>query len=173
MNKKLFLAMSAAAAGLTTPVVAQAEVRASSKHMILASSPEDFAPVTGNPTAEKPARLRRTDEEQPGNEMPHVAFFKDSAKGLYFSMSVDMVDPAAPTVAHRATDRVQLALVPVELTQDATTGTVGLKTDFTGLGTNTATTGGARFVTANRGNEYRNANHPTAYALSDNVMCVE
>jgi uncharacterized protein (TIGR03382 family) len=57
--------------------------------------------------------------------------------------------------------------------QDAATGVVSVKANFTGLGTNTAQTGGARFVTANRGNEYRNANHPSAYAIADNVMCVE
>src|ERR1043165_5817887 len=175
MNKKLFIAMSAAAAGLTTPVVAHAEVKASAKTMILASSPTDFAPITGNATAEKPARLRRTDEEQPGNEMAHAAFFKGAfaKQGLYFSMSTDMVDPAAPTVSHAATDRIQLALIPIELVQDTATGVVSVKASYTGLGSNTAQTGGARFVTANRGNEYRNANHPTAYAIADNVMCVE
>jgi len=175
MNKKLFIAMSAAAAGLTTPVVAHAEVKASAKTMILASSPTDFAPITGNATADKPARLRRTDEEQPGNEMAHAAFFKGqfAKQGLYFSMSTDMVDPAAPTISHAATDRIQLALIPIELVQDASTGVVSVKATYTGLGSNTAQTGGARFVTANRGNEYRNANHPTAYAIADNVMCVE
>jgi MYXO-CTERM domain-containing protein len=174
MNKKLFIAMSAAAAGLSMPVVAQAEVRASSKTMIMASSPTDFAPITAA-SADKPGRLRRTDENQPGQEMAHVAFFKgaNAAKGFYFSMSTDLVDPAAPTVSHKPTDRIQLALVPIELVQDAATGVVSAKANFTGLGSNTAATGGARFVTANRGNEYRNANHPTAYAISDNVMCVE
>ena len=174
MNTKLFIAMSAAAAGLTTPVVAHAEVKASTKTMIMASSPTNFAPIT-TATADKPGRLRRTDENQPGQEMSHVAFFTgaNAKKGFYFSMATDLVDPAAPTVSHRATDRIQLALVPIELQQDAATGAITALPTFTGLGTNTATTGGARFVTNNNGNEYRNANHPSAYAIADNVMCVE
>src|SRR5689334_22654926 len=149
MNKKqLFIAMSAAAAGLASSP-ASAEVKASQKYMIMASSPVDFAPITQGGTPDKPARLRRTDEEQPGQEMAHVAFFKgaNATKGLYFSMTTDMVDPAAPTVSHRANDRIQLSLTPIELTKDATTGVIGVKANFTGLGTNTAATGGARFVT--------------------------
>src|SRR5439155_25609977 len=36
-----------------------------------------------------------------------------------------------------------------------------------GLGSNTAATGGARFVTNNQGNERRNANHPVAYSIAN------
>ena len=59
--------------------------------------------------------------------MAHVAFFKgtNATKGLYFSMTTDMTDPAAPTVPHRANDRIQLSMTPIELTKDATTGVIG------------------------------------------------
>ena len=47
---------------------------------------KDLAPVTGSP-----ARLKRTDEEQPGFEMPAFAFFTNTdgtqTKGLYFAMA--------------------------------------------------------------------------------------
>ena len=53
----------------------------------------------------------RTDEEQPGNEMPHGAFFRANGKtGLYFSMP-PTGRPSGSTVAP-ATDRIQLALFP-------------------------------------------------------------
>src|SRR6185295_4643496 len=66
------------------------------------------------------------------------------------------------------------SLVPIELTKDAATGVIGVKASFTGLGTNTATTGGARFVTTNNGNEYRNANHPIAFtANGGTAVCAE
>jgi len=44
--------------------------------------PNDLAPTTGTP-----ARLRRTDEEQPGKEMMHLALFGDGKSGLAVMMS--------------------------------------------------------------------------------------
>ena len=172
MNKKLFIAMSAAA-GAFVPAVASADF-APQKTRMVASSPTDFAPITGA-QGTTPGRLRRTDQEQPGNEMAHVAMFggANATKGLYFSMNVDIVDPAAPTVSHRANNKMQLAMVPFELVQDAATGAVSAKPNFTGIGNNTATTGGVRFVTNNNGNEQRNANHPQAFRIADNVICAE
>jgi len=170
-NRKLTVAMFAVT-GLLPAAAANAEVRAPQVTKVISSSPTDFAPITqANGTT--PSRLRRTDEEQPGNEMAHLAFFADGIHGLMFSMNTDLVDPAAPTVSHRANDRIQLALVPFALVKNAD-GTIAAKADFTGLGSNTDVTGGARFVTNNNGNEYRNANHPIAYAISGgNAICAE
>jgi MYXO-CTERM domain-containing protein len=169
-NRKLTVAMFAVTGLL--PAAAQAEVRAPQVTKIIASSPTDFAPIT-QPNGTTPGRLRRTDEEQPGNEMAHLAMFADGIHGLMFSMNTDLVDPAAPTVSHRANDRIQLALVPFSLVKNPD-GSVAAKADFTGLGTNTDATGGARFVTNNNGNEYRNANHPIAYPISGgHAICAE
>ena len=170
-NRKLTVAMFAVT-GLLPAAAAQAEVRAPQVTKIIASSPTDFAPIT-TPNGTTPGRLRRTDEEQPGNEMAHLAMFADGIHGLMFSMNTDLVDPAAPTVSHRANDRIQLAMVPFALVKNAD-GSVAAKADFTGLGTNTDATGGVRFVTDNRGNEYRNANHPHAYAIAGgHAICAE
>jgi uncharacterized protein (TIGR03382 family) len=169
-NRKLTVAMFAAAGLL--PAAAEAEVRAPQVTKVIASSPSDFAPITQS-DGTTPSRLRRTDEEQPGNEMAHLAMFADGIHGLMFSMNTDLVDPAAPTVSHRANDRIQLALVPFSLVKN-TDGSVAAKADFTGLGTNTAQTGGARFVTNNNGSEYRNANHPIAYPIAGgHAICAE
>jgi len=169
-NRKLTVAMFAVTGLL--PAAAQAEVRAPQVTKMIASSPTDFAPITtANGTT--PGRLRRTDEEQPGNEMAHLAMFADGIHGLMFSMNTDLVDPAAPTVSHRANDRIQLALVPFALVKNAD-GSVAAKADFTGLGSNTDAIGGARFVTNNQGNEYRNANHPIAYPIAGgHAICAE
>ena len=51
--------------------------------------------------------------------MAHLAMFADGIHGLMFSMNTDLVDPAAPTVSHRANDRIQLALVPFALVKNA------------------------------------------------------
>jgi uncharacterized protein (TIGR03382 family) len=170
-NRKLTVAMFAVT-GLLPAAAANAEVRAPQVTKVIASSPTDFAPIT-SPNGTTPGRLRRTDEEQPGNEMAHLAMFADGIHGLMFSMNTDLVDPAAPTVSHRANDRIQLALVPFALVKNSD-GTISAKADFTGLGSNTDVTGGARFVTNNNGNEYRNANHPIAYQIADgHAICAE
>jgi MYXO-CTERM domain-containing protein len=165
------------------PAVSQADVRAPVVSVAIHSSPTDFAPIT-SPQGTTPGRLRRTDQEQPGEEMAHLTFFTDSTtgkvvtdptkySGLLFSMTTDLVDPAAPTVSHLANDRIQLSLVPFRLVQNPD-GSVGAKVDYTGIGTNTASTGGVRYVTNNQGNERRNANHPSAYTIgAGNVACVE
>ena len=148
--KKLQLAMFAVTGLL--PAAAQADIRAGQTTKVIASSATDLAPVTGT----TPPRLRRTDEEQPGNEMVHAAMFGDGKTGLYFSMSTDLNGT-------RATDRIQLAMVPFHLAQ-AADGTVSAVADMTG----------ARFVTNNRGNEYRNANHPSTFTAFDgNTICAE
>jgi hypothetical protein len=151
MNKKLSIAMFAAATGLL-PAVAHADVRSAAITKMNASSATDFAPLTQT----NPPRLKRTDEEQPGNEMPKAAMFGDNKSGLYFVMSTDL-NGVKPT------RRMQLAMIPFHLAQEAD-GSVKAVSDMTG----------AKFVTQNNGNEYRNANHPTAYAVLDgNTICAE
>jgi len=150
MNKKLHLAMLSVAGLL--PAVAQADIRAAQTTKILASSATDLAPVTGT----TPPRLRRTDEEQPGNEMVHTAMFGDGKSGLLFSMNTDLNGV-------RANHRIQLAMVPFHLTQ-AADGSVSAVADLAG----------ARYVTDNDGNEYRNANHPIAYSVFGGTnICAE
>ena len=174
INRKLSIAMFAAT-GLALPSLADAgNARVPQTVKAIASSPSNFAPITTPDTTNMiPGRLRRTDENQPGNEMAHLAMFGDNTHGLLFTMNTDLVDPAAPTVSHKPTDRIQLAMVPFALVKN-TDGSIAAKVDYTGLGTNTDTTGGARFVTKNQGNEYRNANHPIAYAIADGAaICAE
>jgi uncharacterized protein (TIGR03382 family) len=140
--------MMFAATGLLMPGLATADVKVSK----FANSPTlDKAPVSGNP-----ARLRRTDEEQPGNEMPTLAMFKDGKSGLVFSMSTELNGVGAQ-------HRMQLSLTKFSLVQDAA-GKVMAQADIPT----------AKFVTANDGNEYRNANHPDAYPVMDgNLIAVE
>lgn len=177
-TSKIHFAMFTAGLAVLPSVSDAGNSRIPQQTKVIASSPQDFTRIT-NPDQAKgiPGRLRRTDEEQPGQEMAHLAMFGDGVKGLLFSMSTDLVDPAAPTVSHRANDRIQLALVPFSLVKNAD-GTIAAQPDYTGVTatgiTNTNQTGGARFVTNNRGNEYRNANHPSAYAIADGrAVCVE
>ncbi|MBA3541666.1 MAG: hypothetical protein H0T79_18780 [Deltaproteobacteria bacterium] len=131
---------------------ASAEVGTYSTTKLLGPSESDLAPVSGTPP-----RLRRTDEEQAGAEMPHLAFFGDNKSGIYFEMRSGELNGALPN------RRIQLAAVPFSLTQ-ADDGSVKAVGDMTL----------ARFVTNNNGNEYRNANHPIAYAINEgNTICAE
>ncbi len=141
-----------AASGLLAPMAvtpAHAEVGSSTQTLMFPSPVNDKAPVSGTPT-----RLRRTDEEQPGNEMPTMAMFADGINGLYFSMNTEL-PPTAPGGAVRpATHRMQLAAVPFSLTQMAD-----------GKVTVAPKIAESKFVTNNIGNEYRNANAPCAYPI--------
>jgi uncharacterized protein (TIGR03382 family) len=178
INSKLKFAMFAAAGLSLLPTAADAGIGTAQPAKMIASSPTNFAPITPPDTANMiPGRLRRTDENQPGNEMVHLAMFADGTHGLMFSMSTDLVDPANATISHKPTDRIQLAMLPFSLAKGAD-GTISAMGDWTGVTatgiTNTATTGGARFVTNNNGNEYRNANTPHAYAIADGAaICAE
>ena len=144
-NKKLLMF---AVAGVLAPAVyegvANAEVHSSTVSVAVPAPINDKAPVTGNPP-----RLRRTDQEQPGNEMTAFAFFKDGINGQFFSMTTELNGT-------RAQDNIQLSLTPFHLQQDATTGAVSAVAD----------TAAAKFVTANNGNERRNATAPTAQAVN-------
>ncbi len=174
-TSKLNLAMFSTGLALLPSLADAGNARLPQQTKMIASSPTDFAPITAPGAA--PGRLRRTDEEQPGQEMAHLALFGDGVNGLFFSMSTDLVDPAAPTVSHKPNNRIQLALVPFALVKNAD-GAIAAQPNFAGVTatgiTNTAQTGGARFVTNNNGNEYRNANHPSAYAIADGkAICAE
>lgn len=178
ITSKLKLAMFSTGLVVLPSVSDAGNSRTPQQTKVIGSSPSDFAPITSpDSTNGVPGRLRRTDEEQPGEEMAHLAMFGDGVHGLLFSMSTDLVNPAAPTISHKPNDRIQLALVPFSLVNNAD-GTISAQPDYTGVTdtgiTNTNQTGGARFVTDNRGNEYRNANHPTAYAIADGkAICAE
>jgi uncharacterized protein (TIGR03382 family) len=144
-NKKLLMF---AVAGLLAPAayedIASAEVHNSTVSVAIPAPKNDLAPVTGTP-----ARLRRTDQEQPGAEMPAFALFGDGKTGLFFAMSTELNGTRAP-------DNIQLSLTPFTLTQDPATGAVSA----------VANTTAAKFVTNNNGNERRNANAPTAQTIN-------
>jgi hypothetical protein len=95
-------------------------------------------------------RLRRDDEKQPGAEQPAMVVFNDNKTGIMFVTKSGSVNGLTPT------NRVQLALIPFHLEQDAE-GNVQATADITA----------AKFVTTNDGNEYRQANHPTAFAINN------
>jgi uncharacterized protein (TIGR03382 family) len=156
-NKKLLMfALAGAVAPAVSVEVASAESTGSAISVMVPAPVKDLAPVN---TA---GRLRRTDQEQPGNEMPAFAFFIDPAtgksttNGLYFSMTTELNG----TVAQ---NRMQLSSTPIKLTQDASTGSVYVE----------ANTAAAKFITANNGNERRNANAPTAMALANGTIVVK
>lgn len=150
MSKKFWLL---AAAGLLIPTAAAAQSRAAKTTEVIPSPVNNLAKVSGTPE-----RLRRQNEQQPGNEMTTFAMFADGKKGLYFSMATELNGVAAK-------HRMQLALVPIELQQDAADGN---KVGFV------ANTAAGKFVTANEGNEYRNANAPVAFAIDNgNAICAQ
>jgi MYXO-CTERM domain-containing protein len=119
-------------------------------------SPEkDLAPINNG-------RLKRTDEEQAGTEMPTAAFFDGYKTGLYFAMRTEL-PTATPGTVRPATHRMQLAAIPFQLTQGPM-GHVKVTADPV-VGT---------FVTDNDGNEYRNANAPVAFKLKGvDKVCVK
>ena len=148
INKKL---MMFAVAGLAPALygLANAESQSAAVTVMIPEPVKDLAPVTGNP-----ARLRRTDQEQPGNEMPAYAFFTNAdgtqTDGIYFAMTTELNGVGA-------NDRIQLSAVPFSLKQDPATGAVAAVADLTK----------AKFVTNNNGNERRNANAPTALTANN------
>jgi MYXO-CTERM domain-containing protein len=145
--RKLQVVMFAASGLLTSAAyegLASADVGAAQVTRLLSPSQDDLAPTTGNPP-----RLRRTDEEQPGAEMAHLAFFADGKSGLYFEMRSSDINGQLPN------DREQCAMVPFHLAQNPD-GSVAAVADLAG----------ARFITDNRGNEERNCNHPSAYEIN-------
>lgn len=149
MTKRNLLMTSLA--GLLIPAAAHADVGAAQKTMMIPASLTDLAPTTNG-------KLRRTDQEQPGNEMSHLAM-ADATHGLYFSMNTDIggVPGFVPGIGGNpqglANHKIQLAMVPFHLAQNAD-GSVSAVVDP-----------GTTFITNNDGEERRNANHPIAYQL--------
>lgn len=160
-DKKLLMF---AVAGLLAPAayegVANAEVHNSQVTVAVPAPKNDTAPTNTVQTADGPVqRLRRTDQEQAGNEMTAFALFGDGKNGLYFSMTTELNGV-------RAQNNMQLSRTKFALTQDLATGAVAAIAD--------TSTAGAKFVTANNGNERRNANAPTAQAINGgNVICAK
>jgi hypothetical protein len=149
-NQKL---MMFAVAGLLAPLANAAAdngLKSPTTTMVIPHPTADKAPVTGGTQP----RLRRTNEEQPGNEMATWALFADGKTGLYFSMATELPATTAGGPVRGATHRMQLALVPFSLAQGAD-GAVAV----------TADASKGRFVTQNIGDEYRNANVPAAFAI--------
>ena len=154
--RKLQVAMFAASGLLTSAAyegLASADVGAAQVTKVLGSSQLDLAPTTGNPP-----RLRRSDSDYPGAEMPHLAFFADGKSGLYFEMRSGDINGQLPV------NRVQCAMVPFSLAQNPD-GSVAAVADTTK----------ARFVTANQNtNEWRNCHHPSVYAVDGgNAIALE
>ena len=147
MKKLLMFAASGLLAPAALEGTAVAEVGTAEVTMMLPSPTNDRAPVSGTP-----ARLRRTDEEQPGIEMPAAALFEGNKDGIYFVMATELPPTTVGGPVRAARHRMQLAAVPFTLAQDPTSGKVAV----------TADVANSKFVTNNTGNEYRNANAPVA-----------
>jgi hypothetical protein len=145
-NQKL---MMFAVAGLLIPAAnAAADIRAGKTTMIIPHPVNDLAPITGTP-----ARLRKTDSEQT-LENTNMALFADGKTGFYFGQATELN-------GQPAFHRTQLALVPFSLIQNAD-GSVEAKADLTK----------AKFVTNNKGNEYRNAHASVALSIDGgNALC--
>jgi MYXO-CTERM domain-containing protein len=145
-NLKLMMFTTAA---LLAPVVASADVARITQTKMIPSPTTDLAEVTGTP-----ARLKRQNERQPGNEDVTFSVNADGKGGVFYSMATELNGV-------RATHRIQLAAVPFTLEQDGT-GAVVAKPNMAA----------AKFVTNNIGDEYRNANVPSAMTIGDS-SCVE
>ncbi len=168
-NQKLQVAMYAVIGLGLSATLARAEVGTAQRTTIfdpMDYPTEDLAPTTGGGNGTQP-RLARGDQEQPGDEMMHLAFFGDNTHGIIFSMrSGDICGATAPGIGGQTAltagcfkpqDKIQLAAVPFHLVQSTADGSVSAVADMAG----------ASFVTNNRGNERRNANHPIAYPIAE------
>jgi uncharacterized protein (TIGR03382 family) len=150
MNRKLLLAIvGVAGLGLATDKQADAAPTVS----VIAPPDGTGTDTTGvlrDQARVNNGRLRRDDEKQPGAEQPAMVVFNDNKTGIVFVTKSGSVNGLTPT------NRVQLALIPFHLEQDVE-GNVQAVADITA----------AKFVTDNDGNEYRQANHPTAFLINN------
>ncbi len=160
MNNKTLVMFAVAGVVPALYGVANAESQGAVVSAIVPAPVKDLAPVTPA-TSTTPARLRRTDQEQPGNEMPAFAFFGPDGKqtqGLYFAMTTELQVNGTSVPAK---NRIQLSATPFTLQQDPTSGAVSAVADMTK----------AKFVTNNvNTNERRNANAPTAMAINNGTV---
>ncbi len=148
-----------AAAGLLAPAAIEGAADAAPGRITISTivpRPETDTAPTAN------GRLRRTDSEQAGNEMPSIACAGDNIHCYYYSMTTELPATTPGGQTRRATHRVQLAMTPFVLQQGAD-GSVEAVSDPTK----------AMFVTDNDGDEYRNSHHPYAFAINDSTQCVE
>jgi uncharacterized protein (TIGR03382 family) len=147
-NNKTFLTLLLAGAAVAPTVTTDsADAAPPGATIINKASLDDLAPVSGNPP-----RLRRTDEEQPHNEMPCAVVMKDATgkvttKGWYFVA-------AGSVNGLPARRRVQGAMIPFSLAQ-LPDGTVRAE----------ANQAAGTFITDNTGNEYRQFNNSTCAQL--------
>src|SRR5262245_38968444 len=145
--------MMFAAAGLLGPAALEGTASAEITRTVMIHSPlNDKAPVTGTP-----ARLQRTDEEQPGNGMPSFVIWTEgpnAGKGLFFAASTELNGVGANR-------RVQGSLTTFKLDVNAEGNVVAVPDTTT-----------AKFITNNNGNEYRQFNHSASLKLNDNTGCV-
>jgi hypothetical protein len=160
-NQKLLMF---AVAGLVAPAAdAAAEIHGGKAVTVIPSPTLDKAPVTGTP-----ARLKKTDSEQPGNEHPSFALFGDGKTGIFFAATTEL--PGLPGAAgapagppRPATRRVQLSAVPFSLVQ-ALDGSVEVQPDLAK----------SKFVTNNNGSEYRQSHASTAFTADNGAaVCVQ
>lgn len=161
MNNKKFLVC---AASLLMPAVATAETWTSTVTTVQPAPTKDKAPTNTVQTPDGPIqRLKRTDEEQPGHEMPSFALFGQpgqQTKGLAFAASTELQVNGQAVSANR---RVQLSLTPFTLAKNAD-NSVSVVAD----------PNAAKFVTNNNGDEYRQSNNSTALAINNGtVVCVK
>ncbi|MBS1122306.1 MAG: hypothetical protein H6Q90_4534, partial [Deltaproteobacteria bacterium] len=154
MTKKLLMF---AVAGLLTPVAIEGAAHAGGRvtiNKIIGAPETDTAPVANG-------RLRRTDSEQAGHEMAAIVLLGDGTKGLWFDMATELPALTPGGEPRRANHRVQASLIPFTLNQ-ATDGAVQVTADLTQ----------SKFVTDNDGDEYRNAHHIAAFALTKDIGCI-
>ena len=123
---------------------------------------KDTAPTNTVQTADGPIqKLRRTDQEQAGNEMESFALFGDGKTGFVFAVTTELQGPNGPI---SAPNKVQLSATPFSLSADPTTHAVSV----------VANTAAAKFLTNNNGNERRNANNTTAMTVNGgSVICAK
>ena len=157
MTTKTLLMFAGLLAPLALSEAASAEIHGAQTTVAIPAPTNDKAPVntTKDPnTGATITRLKRTNQDQPGNEMTAFTLLKDGKTGFFGAMTTELNGQAA-------NNKVQLAIVKFTLTQQ-TDGSVAAVMDSTN----------ARFATNNNGNERRNANAPTAMTVNGgSVAC--
>lgn len=139
MNKiKLAVMVGVAAQMGLSAATARAEGWQAQSLKVYAADPLDTARTANG-------RLRKTRYEE-SNEMANAVLL-DGTKGLYVQMQSGSINGVQPT------HRQNLACTPIALAKN-TDGSVGA-----------TVTGAAKFITSNTGQDYRNANHSSMFAI--------
>jgi hypothetical protein len=168
-NRKLSVALFAAAGafGLHT---ASADVGSPQVLKVFGSSMTDVAQRVTQGSATTAARLRHSQNNQPGHEQPAIAIFSgpngDGKTGIYVDRASNLFVPGSATAAVLPVDPgigggqhdrpAQGAMAMFQLAQD-NTGAVGAKllTSYT-----------PQFITSHGSEQYRAFNQPNAYAIN-------